>query len=213
MLRPRPRTQWRCAQVDRGEVSRRVTATGTVNALTQVSVGTQVSGVVTHLYADFNSVVKAGQVVARIDAAVLETQVADAASALRKAQSACDLAAAELARNRALAEARLLSRSELDVKAAAHEAAAGELGSARAALARARINLGYCTITAPVDGVVVSRLVDEGQTVAASFSTPSLFSIAKDLARMKVRPRSTRPTSARSRPARRRRSPWTATPA
>jgi HlyD family secretion protein len=186
MFRPRSQTQWRQSQVDRGEVSRRVTATGTVNALTQVSVGTQVSGVVTHLYADFNSIVKAGQVVARIDSAVLETQVADAESALRKAQSACDLAAAELARNRKLAEARLLSVSDLDLKASAYEAAAGDLGSAKAALARARINLGYCTITAPVDGVVVSRLVDEGQTVAASFSTPSLFSIAKDLARMKV---------------------------
>ncbi len=185
-LRPRSPAQWRFARVERGEVSRQVTATGTVNALAQVSVGTQVSGVVTRLYADFNSVVRAGQVVARIDSAVLETQVTDAEAGLRKAQSACDRAAAELARNRRLAEAQLLSASDLELKTDAFEAARSDLQSAKAALARARINLGYCTITAPVDGVVVSRLVDEGQTVAASFSTPSLFSIARDLARMKV---------------------------
>ena len=147
-LKPKTETQWRFATIDRGEVERKVTATGTANALIQVSVGTQVSGVVTDLYADFNSIVKKGQVVARIDASVNETQVADAQAALRKARSACD--------------------------------------HARADLQRARINRGYCTIKAPVDGVVVSRLVDVGQTVAASFSTPSLFSIAKDLSRMKV---------------------------
>jgi len=185
-LKPKPQTQWRFAQVERGDVSRRVTATGTVNALTQVSVGTQVSGVVTDLYADFNSVVKKGQVVARIDATVNETQVADARAALRKAQAACDHAKADLDRNRRLAEEKLLAAADLEAKATAYESALGDLESARAALARARINLGYCTITAPVDGVVVSRVVDVGQTVAASFSTPSLFSIAKDLSRMKV---------------------------
>ncbi len=137
-FKPKPSTAWWFAQVERGDVNQKVTATGTLNALTQVSVGTQVSGVVTALYADFNSVVKKGQIIARIDPSVNETLVANALSALRKNQAAADLA-------------------------------------------RARINPGYCTITAPVDGVV-----DVGQTVAASFSTPSLLTIAKDLGRMKV---------------------------
>lgn len=185
-FRPRERPSWRFARVERGEVARKVTATGSVNALVQVAVGTQVSGVVTDLCADFNSIVRKGQVIARIDATVSETQVADAKAALRKAQAASDFAKSELERNRALAAARLISPADLQSKVAAFESAAGDLESARAALARAQLNLGYCTITAPVDGVVVSRLVDVGQTVAASFSTPSLFSIAQDLSRMKV---------------------------
>ena len=142
-FKPKPSTAWWFAQVERGDVNQKVTATGTLNALTQVSVGTQVSGVVTALYADFNSVVKKGQIIARIDPSVNETLVANALSVLRKNQAAADLA-------------------------------------------RAHTNLDYCTIKAPVDGVVVARLVDVGQTVAASFSTPSLFTIAQDLAKMKV---------------------------
>jgi HlyD family secretion protein len=185
-LKPKPPAQWKFVKVERGDVNRKVTATGTINALTQVSVGTQVSGVVTGLYADFNSIVKKGQVVARIDSTVNETQVADAQAGLRKAQAACDRAKSELERNRRLAEQKLLAEADLEGKATAYQTALGDLEAARAALARARINLGYCTITAPVDGVVVSRVVDVGQTVAASFSTPSLFSIAKDLSRMKV---------------------------
>lgn len=185
-LKPKLPEPWKFVKVERGDVSRKVTATGTVNALTQVSVGTQVSGVVTALYADFNSIVKQGQVVARIDSTVNETQVADAQAGLRKAQAACARAKSELDRNRRLAEQKLLAAADLEAKATAYETALGDLEAAKAALARARINLGYCTITAPVDGVVVSRVVDVGQTVAASFSTPSLFSIAKDLSRMKV---------------------------
>ena len=185
-LRPGTQPQWRFAAIDRGPVERRVTATGTVSALVQVAVGTQVSGVVTGLYADFNSIVKQGQIVARIDATVNETQVADARAALRKAQSAYDHARSDLDRNRRLAAEKLVAEADLEAKATACEAAAGDLEAARADLQRALINLGYCTIKAPVDGVVVSRLVDVGQTVAASFSTPSLFTIANDLSRMKV---------------------------
>jgi HlyD family secretion protein len=185
-MKPREKQTWRFARVERGEVSRKVTATGTVNALIQVSVGTQVSGVVMDLYADFNSIVKKGQVVARIDPTVNETQVADARASLRKARAAWEFAKADLDRNRRLAELKLISTSDLQSKATAFEAAAGDLEAAKASLARAQLNLGYCTITAPVDGVVVSRVVDVGQTVAASFSTPSLFSIAQDLSRMKV---------------------------
>jgi len=185
-LRPRAGVQWRTATLGRGEVSRKVTATGTLTALTQISVGTQVSGVVTDLHADFNSIVKKGQVVARIDPAVLETEVADARAALRKAQAAWDHARADLERNQQLAAQKLVAAADLETKATAGESARADLEAAKAGLRRALINLGYCTIKAPVDGVVVSRVVDVGQTVAASFSTPSLFIIAQDLSRMKV---------------------------
>jgi len=130
--------------------------------------------------------VKKGQVVARIDATVNETLVADALANLRKAKSACVLAKDDLERNRRLAAEKLLSTADLDAKVNAYETALGNLESAQASVRKARINLAFCTITAPVDGVVVSRVVDVGQTVAASFSTPSLFSIANDLSRMKV---------------------------
>ncbi|HLO67376.1 MAG TPA: efflux RND transporter periplasmic adaptor subunit [Holophaga sp.] len=185
-LRPKPGPSWRLAAVERGDVVRRVTATGTVNALVQVSVGTQVSGSVTELKADFNSIVRKGQVIARIDPTVNETQVADARAALRKAQASADLAREERDRYRRMAAQQLVSTADLRTRETAFETAQGDLEAAKAALSRARINLGYCTISAPVDGVVVSRVVDVGQTVAASFSTPSLFVIAKDLSRMKV---------------------------
>jgi HlyD family secretion protein len=185
-LHPRAPARWRQAPVERGEVLRQVTATGTVGALVSVSVGTQVSGVVTELRADFNSRVRKGEVVARIDPAVPQTQLEDARAQLRKAQTAFDHARADLERNQALAGQGLLATADLEVKATALESARGDLDSARAAVAKARINLGYCTITAPVDGVVTYRAVDVGQTVAASFSTPSLYTIAQDLRRMKV---------------------------
>ncbi|BDU77921.1 efflux RND transporter periplasmic adaptor subunit [Mesoterricola sediminis] len=185
-FRPKPAPAWRFVPIERGEVVRKVTATGTVNALISVSVGTQVSGSVTDLKADFNSVVRKGQVIARIDPTVNETQVADARAALRKAQASCDLAREERDRYRRMAAQQLVSKADLQAKETAFETASGDLEAARSALQRARINLAYCTITAPVDGVVVSRVVDVGQTVAASFSTPSLFVIAKDLSRMKV---------------------------
>ncbi len=185
-LRPKAEVHWRTARIGRGEVSRKVTATGTLNALTQISVGTQVSGVVTDLHADFNSIVKKGQVIARIDSAVLETQVADARAALRKSQAAWEHARADLERHQQLAAQKLIAPADLESKTTACESARADLEAARSALERALINLGYCTIEAPVDGVVVSRVVEVGQTVAASFSTPSLFVIAQDLSRMKV---------------------------
>jgi HlyD family secretion protein len=185
-LRPREPVHWRTARLERGEVVRKVTATGTVGALVSVAVGTQVSGVVTELHADFNSIVRKGELVARIDPAVPETQLADARAALRKARTAFDHARADLERNQRLAAHGLLAPADLETKATALESAQGDLDSAQAAVAKARINLGYCSITAPVDGVVTYRAVDLGQTVAASFSTPSLFTIAQDLHRMKV---------------------------
>lgn len=178
--------KWRFAPVSRGDVTQRISATGTLNALIQVPVGTQVSGVVTGLYADFNSLVKKGQVIARIDPTLLETQLRDAEAALQRSEAAYQNAKLDYERNRKLYAQKLIADSDLDAKDLALKTAKGNLASAKANLAKAKTSLSYCTITAPVDGVVVSRLVDEGQTVAASFSTPNLFTIAQDLSKMKA---------------------------
>jgi RND family efflux transporter MFP subunit len=186
LRKPSDEIKWRTAKVDRSNITQKISATGSINALVQVPVGTQVSGVVTGLYADFNSLVKKGQVIARIDSTVWETQLRDAEAGLQRAQASYDNAKAEFNRNKRLAEANLISASDLEARELSLKSTESGLQSAKASVQRARINLGYCTITAPVDGVVVSRVVDEGQTVAASFSTPNLFTIAQDLARLKV---------------------------
>ncbi len=184
--RPSDEIKWRQAKVERGHITQRINATGTINALISVPVGTQVSGVVTGLYADYNSLVKKGQVIARIDPTVWETQLKDAEASLQRSQATFENARTEYGRYKRLAAQKLVSDSDLDAKEMAMKTARGNLDSAKAELAKAKINLGYCTITAPVDGVVVSRLVDAGQTVAASYSTPNLFTIAQDLSKMKV---------------------------
>jgi RND family efflux transporter MFP subunit len=184
--RPKDEIKWRQAKADKGNITQRINATGTINALISVPVGTQVSGVVTGLYADYNSLVKKGQVIARIDPTVWETQLKDAEASLQRSQATYDNAKAEYERNKRLAAQKLVADSDLEAKEMAMKTALGNLDSAKAGVVRAKINLGYCTITAPVDGVVVSRVVDVGQTVAASFSTPNLFTIAQDLSKMKV---------------------------
>lgn len=177
---------WRTAQVDKGAITQRVTATGIVNALVQVPVGTQVSGVVVDLRADFSSLVRKGQVIAQIDPTTWITNLKAAEAGLRSAEETRANAQIVHQRNKALWEARLISQNDLDTATLNLKVATANLDRARAELETAKTNLGYCTIKAPVDGVVVARLVDVGQTVAASFSTPSLFTIAQDLSRMKV---------------------------
>ena len=178
--------KFRSAKVDKGNITQRISATGTINALIQVPVGTQVSGVVVGLYADFNSLVKKGQVIARIDQTPWLTGLRAAEATLQGAQASLATATADYNRNRKLWEAKLLDEADLDVKDLALKTAKSGLENAKAGVAAAKTNLGYCTLTAPVDGVVISRVVDVGQTVAASFSTPSVFTIAQDLAKMKV---------------------------
>jgi HlyD family secretion protein len=184
--KPKEEVKWRTVKVDKGNVTQRISATGTVNAMVQVAVGTQVSGVISALYADYNSLVKKGQLIAQIDPTVMQTQLQDAQASLLRAQAAYDFAQADYARSKRLAEEKLLADQDLDTKVTALKTAKGNLESAKATLDRAKANLGYCNITAPVDGVVISRLADVGQTVAASFSTPNLFQIAQDLSKMKV---------------------------
>jgi HlyD family secretion protein len=178
--------KFRTAAVDKGNITQRISATGTINALIQVPVGTQVSGVVTALYADFNSLVKKGQVIAQIDQTPWLTNLKDAEAVLQRAQASLTNAKADYKRNKQLWEAKLLSDADLDAKDLALKTATAQLESAKATVTKAKTDLGYCTLKAPVDGVVVSRVVDVGQTVAASFSTPNVFTIAQDLSKMKV---------------------------
>jgi RND family efflux transporter MFP subunit len=184
--RPKDEIKWRMAKLDRANVTQRVVATGIVNPVVQVAVGTQVSGVITALYVDYNSIVKKGQLVAEIDPTVWVSQLQDAQASLDRAKAAYDFAKVDHDRSKRLFDEKLLAPQDLDTKDTALKNAVGNVVSAKAALDHAKTNLDYCRITAPVDGVVISRLADVGQTVAASFSTPSLYMIAQDLSKMKV---------------------------
>ena len=179
--------RFRTAKAERGDLQVAVTATGTLQALVTVQVGTQVSGPIASIHADFNSEVKKGQVIARLDTTLLLAALEDARSNLARVAAQERQASVELKRTRSLAERQLISQAELDQAQAAAEVAAANLSSARSQVERARINLRYAIITSPIDGTVLSRAVDVGQTVAASFNTPTLFTIAGDLREMEVK--------------------------
>jgi HlyD family secretion protein len=188
------------APVERGDLVARVTATGTLSALVTVQVGSQVSGRIQELLADFNTPVRQGQVIARIDPRLFQAAVdrerANLLAAdgnLAKARADAEDAERRFARARALEVQRVVSRADLDTARAAAAAAKGQVAAAggavaqaRAALSQARINLDYTTIVSPTDGVVIARNVDVGQTVAASLQAPTLFLIAQDLTKMQV---------------------------
>lgn len=179
-------TAYRFTSVERGNLQSTVSATGTINAVTTVSVGTQVSGQVSELLVDFNDTVKKGQLLARIDPTLARQAVADAQANLEKAQAQAQLASRDYSRNRELTDAGLVARSAFDQTQAAAQVSNAGVKSARVALERAQQNLSYTNIYAPIDGVVVARSVDAGQTVAASMSAPELFKIANDLAQMQI---------------------------
>jgi HlyD family secretion protein len=178
--------QWRTGKVEKGDLKVVVTATGTLSADTTVQVGTQVSGVIDRILVDFNSVVKKGQVIAILDTTYLASSVEDAAAAMYRAQIAVDLAKITYTRDKELLDEKVIAQSDYDQAYSNYMTALGNARSAKSALDRAKINLKYATIIAPVSGVVISRAVDRGQTVAASFSTPTLFAIANDLTKMQV---------------------------
>jgi HlyD family secretion protein len=186
LLKPKDEVKWRSAKVDKGGITQRINATGSVSPVVQVAVGTQVSGVISALYADYNSIVKKGQLIAQIDPTILEIQLRDAEAGLDRAKTSMEDAKRQYERAKRLAAEKLLSDQDLEAKQVIFQTSSASFENAKAALARAQANLGYCNITAPVDGVVISRLADVGQTVAASFSTPNLFQIAQDLSKMKV---------------------------
>ncbi len=163
---------FRLDRVSRGDINVTVTATGTINAVVSVDVGTQVSGIISNLYADFNSVVKEGQVIARIDTTFLWQSVKDADAALDRAKAQAADSKRTLDREKALLAKELDSQMNYDAALTSYESNSAALKQARAALDRARINLAYATITAPINGVVINRAVNVGQTVAASFLFP-----------------------------------------
>ena len=188
------------ARVERGDVTGRVTATGTLSALVTVQVGSQVSGRISELYADFGERVKRGQVIARLDARMFAAQAEQgranreaAVGDLEKARAQAEDAEKKLKRTQALAEQNLVAHAELDSAVAAAKAAragvaaaSGNRSQATAGYNQAKVNLGYTTIVSPINGIVISRNVDVGQTVAASLQAPTLFTIAEDLSKMQV---------------------------
>jgi HlyD family secretion protein len=179
-------TVYRTVKLERGDISVVVTATGSLSADTTIQVGTQVSGTIAKLYADFNSVVKKNQVIAVLDTTFLETQVEDAQANLDGAVAKVNQTQRDFSRTQDLFKKSLASQSDYDAAKANYESAVAARNSAIAALDRARINLKYATIRAPISGVVISRNVDVGQTVAASLAAPLLFMIANDLTKMQV---------------------------
>lgn len=178
--------QFRTEQVSRGGVTAAVTATGTVNAVTAVQVGTQVSGTIREIYVDFNSLVKKGQLIAQLDPEMFQAQVEQARANVLKAEAQARDAERALGRNRELFARDMVARSDVDTAETNHDGAQAQLAQANAAHRVAETNLRYTRVLSPVDGIVISRNVDVGQTVAASFQTPTLFTIARDLTRMQI---------------------------
>ena len=181
-----PAQRYRAVAVERGSVVQSVSANGTLNPVVLVSVGTQVSGTVKKLYVDFNDQVKAGQPLLELDDALVAASERQSAANVINAQASLDLAQANETRMRALLAQEYVSRQEYDQAAQTLKSARAQLAQAQAANARDRANLGYTTIRSPVDGVVIDRVVDLGQTVAASFQTPTLIKIAQDLTEMRI---------------------------
>jgi HlyD family secretion protein len=177
---------FRFATVKRGDIQALVSATGTLNAVMTVSVGTQVSGQVSALFADFNDHVTKGQLLARIEPTIAQQGVADAQANLEKVQAQANQASDDQNRNRALSSDGLIARSALEQGDSALKVAQADVKSAGVALQRAKQNLSFTSIYAPIDGVVVERNVNNGQTVAASLSAPQLFLIANDLSHMQI---------------------------
>lgn len=163
-----------------------ITATGTIEPVTSVTVGTQVSGIVSKLFVDYNSVVKKGQVIAELDKTNLMSQLNTAKTQLATAQSQLNYQTANYKRYKTLFEKGLVAADDFDNAKLSYTQAKEQVVSAKEEVQRAQTNLGYATITSPIDGVVLSKSVEEGQTVAASFSTPELFTIAQDLTNMQV---------------------------
>ncbi len=177
---------YRTAKVDRGDISVVISATGTLNALTTVQVGSQVSGTIAKLYADFNTKVKEGQLLAQLDPTFLQASVNEQKANVDRARAQVSEAERNFKRTSDLFAKSLVSQADMDAAKTALESAKASLAQVRAALDRVNVNLRYATIKAPISGVVISRNVDVGQTVAASLQAPTLFTIAQDLRKMQV---------------------------
>jgi HlyD family secretion protein len=178
--------QYKTEKLDRGNVTMTVTATGTLSAVTTVQIGSQVSGVIARLYADFNSQVEKGQLLAELDPTPFEQQVEQRRADVTRATVQTDDARIKYDRQKRLLDAGLTSQAEVDAAKAVFDGARAQVQQATAALSQAQTNLRYTKITAPTDGIVVDKQYEVGQTVAASFQAPTLFQIAQDLTKMQV---------------------------
>ncbi|MCR5471855.1 MAG: efflux RND transporter periplasmic adaptor subunit [Prevotella sp.] len=174
------------AKVERTSIKSSITATGTIEPVTSVTVGTQVSGIVSKLYVDYNSVVKKGQVIAELDKTNLTSELKTAQANLSSAQSTLNYEQTNFNRYQTLFNKGLVSADEYETAKLSYLKAKEQVNTSRESVQKAQTNLGYATITSPIDGVVLSKAVEEGQTVAASFNTPELFTIAQDLTDMRV---------------------------
>ena len=177
---------WNTVHPETGDIQIVVTSTGTLNAEKTVLVGTQVSGVISKIFVDYNDVVKAGQVIAVLDTRSLNVALNSAKANLSKAVSQLEQVKAEYNRSKELFDKQLLSQSDFDVQVSNYQVALENVKVAEGDVSKARIDLNFATIVAPISGVIVSRNVDVGQTVAASFTTPTLFTIANDLKKMQL---------------------------
>lgn len=173
-------------KVERGYIQNSVTATGTIEAITTIKVGTQVSGIIEHVYVDFNDNVKQGQVLARLDETALRAQLEQSRASVDQAQAQLNYQEATYKRLKALFEKNLIAQADYDQALFNYENSKATLSNAKSAHDRAKVNLEYATIYSPIDGVVLNRAIEEGQTVAASFNTPEMFTIANDLTQMEV---------------------------
>ena len=180
------KVEFMTAKVEPANLQNSVTATGTIEPVTSVTVGTQVSGIVSKLYVDYNSEVKKGQVIAELDKTNLTSELNTARANLASAQSALDYQQANYSRYQTLFNKGLIAATDFESARLSWQQAKEQVATAQETVRRAQTNLGYATITSPIDGIVLSKSVEEGQTVAASFSTPELFKIAKDLTNMQV---------------------------
>jgi HlyD family secretion protein len=183
---PIPEAKYRFTAVDQGNITQTVTATGTINPVALINVGSQVSGTVVELKADFNDHVKQGQVLLKLDPTIFNAQIAQADASLASAQASMRLAQANFERNQRLVAQNYVSSLTLDQSRRELDVARANIKLAEAQLARAQADLNNSVIRAPIDGVIIKRTIDLGQTVAASFTTPNLFQIARDLTKMQI---------------------------
>ena len=181
-----PENRYRLQTVGRGDITQTVSANGTLNPIVLVNVGTQVSGTVTRLYVDFNDKVEKNQPLLELDQSLLAAQARQSEANVGNVSATLDLARANEVRMQALFAQEYVSRQELDQAVQARKSAEAQLAQARAAAEKDRVNLGYTVIRSPVSGIVVDRIVDLGQTVAASYQTPTLIKIAQDLSEMRI---------------------------
>ena len=181
-----PTVKYTTVKVERQEIKSSVTATGTIEPVTLVEVGTQVSGIISHIYVDYNSTVKKGQVIAELDRENLNSQLETAQAQLESAKSDLSYQEQNFERQKTLHDKGHISDNDFELARLSYQQAKATYNQRIQSVKTARTNLGYATITSPIDGIILTRAVEEGQTVASSFSTPTLFTIAKDLTDMRV---------------------------